>query len=622
MNKRGELEIDSRHIAALLAWGLVIVLLLAGVGSNLSLRAPLLVPLVLIVAFAFLSGISGLWSGSAERSINELNRVLAYLGFFTATLLVTQTSKNRQGFAQGIAAACGAVALLALTSRLLPGVLTIVDEGGNRLSYPLIYFNATGMLLSAGILLGLWMTRRGSGAALRWGAAGLLPAMVLALYLTLSRGGIAVGIIGAIALLFLSRHRLLYLATLLVTLASAAPAILVVRGSQDLSDGIRNQAAQDQGLTVLLVLLAGTAFALIGHWVLQQVRAKPGQAARRAVAFSLNRTVLRVVAAALGVALVIGVGVFGERAWDSFSNNEITTAVQGSDRLTQLSGTGRSDFWRVAIDSFEEKPIAGNGAGTFQFTWREERSIPNEVRDAHSLYLEAFSELGLLGGLTILALMAAFMTWGFLAWKRAEGEERERAAALFAVLLASVVLFAIDWSWEMPAVGAVLFLTGGVLMNVRLTQLTEPVPVQSNGHEQAGGRRFALAITGLAVAWVSMAFLAAPLWGQRQINQSQDAAADGDIGTAIERAQSARSIEPWAASPYLQLALLAQLQGDLPSAINLLGEAIDREDRNWQLYNLRAQMETELGDTASAERDFARARELNPIIFEAAAGAG
>jgi Flp pilus assembly protein TadD len=75
----------------------------------------------------------------------------------------------------------------------------------------------------------------------------------------------------------------------------------------------------------------------------------------------------------------------------------------------------------------------------------------------------------------------------------------------------------------------------------------------------------------------------------------------------------ARSIEPWAASPYLQLGLLAEAQGDYATATQRLTQAIDREDRNWQLYYLRSKVEREAGDTAAAQADLRQARRLNPL---------
>ena len=74
--------------------------------------------------------------------------------------------------------------------------------------------------------------------------------------------------------------------------------------------------------------------------------------------------------------------------------------------------------------------------------------------------------------------------------------------------------------------------------------------------------------------------LIGPLLVDREINASQSAAADGESRPAPSTTpKTARSIEPFAASPYVQLGLLAELQGEYATAIERLTQAIDREDR-------------------------------------------
>jgi Flp pilus assembly protein TadD len=81
----------------------------------------------------------------------------------------------------------------------------------------------------------------------------------------------------------------------------------------------------------------------------------------------------------------------------------------------------------------------------------------------------------------------------------------------------------------------------------------------------------------------------------------------------VDHANTARSIEPWASSPYVQLGLLAELQGDNPGAVSRFSQAIDREDGNWELYLLRARAERKTGQLGAARSDVARARQLNPL---------
>jgi tetratricopeptide (TPR) repeat protein len=176
-------------------------------------------------------------------------------------------------------------------------------------------------------------------------------------------------------------------------------------------------------------------------------------------------------------------------------------------------------------------------------------------------------------------------------------------------MLAFAIGAAFDWFWEIAGLGAVFFLAGGVMVGVRRAQLA---PGQETQTRQARGRRYGLAVAGLGVAWIAAIALVGPLLVDREIKSSQSAAAAGDFAAAVSHADTARSIEPWAASPYVQLGLLAELQGDYPTAVANFTHAIDREGENWQWYYLRSKAEHGGGDDAAAQRDLERARQLNP----------
>jgi exopolyphosphatase/pppGpp-phosphohydrolase len=63
----------------------------------------------------------------------------------------------------------------------------------------------------------------------------------------------------------------------------------------------------------------------------------------------------------------------------------------------------------------------------------------------------------------------------------------------------------------------------------------------------------------LVVAGVCVILAAAlPLLTNREIQASQAAVRAGDLGAAFKRADNARKIEPWATSPYQQLALVSE----------------------------------------------------------------
>jgi O-antigen ligase len=610
----GGFEVTARHIAGLAVWLVVVGLLVLGVASRATLGRPFHWAVGSIVGLALWSALSSFWSGSVELSVTEADRVLVYLGFFLAAFLIVQTEERRQRFAEGLAIAVALVALLGLGSRLLPHVLEVGESlgSGPRLRYPLGYWNANGAMFGIGVALLLWTSRRAAWRGLQWLSVAAMPAVLLALYVTYSRGGLLALAVAAACTIALSSDRLWMLATLGIGAIGALPAVLALQARRSLADNIDVQASVDQGATVLLILLAGIALALLLFAALRWAERRGGGLTGRAVALSRNRTVLKGIAAAVAVIAIGGAIAIGGRAWDQFSSPEAQFPYEAEKHFSEINGAGRHDFFRVAVDAFEEKPIAGIGAGTYEFAWNERRSIERPVRDAHSLYLEAFAELGIVGGALVLLLVGGLLWTGFRAWRAAVHPQRDLYATLFGVTLAFAVGAAIDWFWEIAAFGAVFFLAAAILVAARCAQLARA----SAAKREEGGedRRFGLTIAGLAIAWVAAIALIGPLLVDREIEASRSAADAGDFAAAVDHANTARSIEPFAATPYVQLGLLAELQRDYATAAERLTQAISREDRNWQLYYLRSRVEHEAGDEAAAEADLARARRLNPRL--------
>jgi tetratricopeptide (TPR) repeat protein len=96
------------------------------------------------------------------------------------------------------------------------------------------------------------------------------------------------------------------------------------------------------------------------------------------------------------------------------------------------------------------------------------------------------------------------------------------------------------------------------------------------------------------------------------ISASQDAAARGDLHTAIDRALQVRSIEPWSSRPYQQLALLQEQAGRDRTARRWIRMAIARDRSDWQLWLIKSRIETELGAIPAATTSIRRIKVLNP----------
>ena len=139
------------------------------------------VALGLLSAFAVWTALGITWSESAERSAAEAARVAAYLGVF-ALALAAQGRDGLRRTANAVAAAIALIGVLALLSRLHPAWFPTNDAAqllepdvGNRLSYPVNYWNGLAALLAMGIPLVLGGPGRSTSRDPRLAAAACRP---------------------------------------------------------------------------------------------------------------------------------------------------------------------------------------------------------------------------------------------------------------------------------------------------------------------------------------------------------------------------------------------------------------------------------------------------------------
>ena len=250
----GGFDVVDRHIAGLGAWLVVVALIVFGAGLAARRRAG---PSTGRPGCWDLSW-SGrhfrpLWSGSVELSVIEADRVLVYLGFFLAAFLLAQTTERRQRFAEGIA--IGFAICRPRQARQPPPA---ARDRGLRIAR-----QRRPPALSARLLerqrddvrdhrraAALDEPQRRAGRALRWLSVAAIPAVLLTLYFTYSRGGLLTLVVAAGCLLALSADRLWLLATLAIGAARRDfPRCSPSRPATSLADNTRNQASVDQGVT-------------------------------------------------------------------------------------------------------------------------------------------------------------------------------------------------------------------------------------------------------------------------------------------------------------------------------------------------------------------------------------
>jgi O-antigen ligase len=606
-------HVDRGIVAIALLWTTI---LLVALGVWPTARVPYVAVVVtgLFAAFAAWVLLSTVWAPSAEDALTEFNRVSLYL----TTLVLVVLASARGGAARwldGIALGIVFVLVVALVSRLfhgtfeLRGVPEFLPAARNRLSFPVDYWNGLAILLALGVPLLLRIAVEAPRAAFRGAALGTFPLMSAALFFTSSRGGVIVAVIGMVAFAAFGSRRMHVAGAATVAVIAAAGATWIVAGRKTLANGPLESdvaATEGQAAAVLLALLAaGTGFA----WAVASRVLPPEISLRRGVRFALL--------AAAGLTAVVVLAMLDPiRAFDTFRQPPGAVAIAQADfakaHLLSGGGSGRWQFWTAAGDQFREHPVSGAGAGSYESWWLEHASFPYFTRDAHSLFVEILGELGLVGFLFLASTFAAGIVAGARRLRESNAGDRNATAAALAAFIGFLIGAAIDWMWELT----ITSLVGVTLLAV----LVGPATATPRSRLVPARNRFGFAVAAIAAAWLLLAAQVAPLLGEVQLRESQEAARRGDLPAAADAAGAARRLEPWAASPYLQLALIDEEVGDLGGATRWIDDAIARDTRDWRLWLVSARLHTKTGDVGRARQALRRAAQLNPLSPLFAAG--
>ena len=530
------------------------------------------------------------------RPLLEFDRTSTYLALFLLSALVA-SRLSLVWIADGLGAGIAVVGVLALVSRLVPGSLgseslhLLLPSVATRLSYPLGYWNGLAVLVAFAFPLLLRASGEARGRLARGVAAAPLPMLAVVVYLTSSRGGFLAAVLGTLVLVVASRRRTTLVAVTAVVVAGSLIGIIVVSRSRHLVDGPLNATAtSSEGIRALVWLIAiSVVTAALAALVPSALRAPTW----------LGRAFVGV---AVAVVVVAALASHPIARFEDFRKPPAALAESGSVRAHLLSsnGSGRWQFWRAAVAQFEEHPLNGGGAGSYEAWWAKHGSLATFIRDAHSLELETLSELGVVG----LGLLVSFFVLALLAvrrcWEVGGDMQRSARAALLGVVISFVLASAIDWMWEMTVVTAVATVALGALVG------HGPVGVKPTP------RRLTLRTALMILALAGVISEASPLLAEIEITRSERAVAAGNWRAAASAAAAARALEPWAATPYLQAALVYERAGDLLDARAQITAAIARSPDDWRLHLIAARIYAKGGEIGRARDELLGARDLNP----------
>ncbi len=588
-------------------WWVVLAGVLVGALPRQRLGALAWAALGLFAAFTIWTALSLGWTESAEKTSADLARVATYLGVLFLALLARGSKAARRMLA-AMGAGIATVAIVGLLSRLHPAWFPeAIDtarilEAHDRLAFPLNYWNGLAALVAIGLPLLLQLAADVRSVALRALAAAALPALLLTVYFTISRGGIGTSFVAVAVYLAFASDRLPKTLTTLIAAAGGATLIAAASQRDALQEGLLNAAARQQGdemlwMTIVVCAAVGLLHAGISLGLVHDMRPRWTYVPRRR---ALALTAVG-VAALLVAAIAIDAPQRVSNAWGDFKEPN-SGPGEGHQRLGSVAGESRYQFWSAAVRQEETKPLTGTGSGTFTYWWSRDGSTGETVQDAHSLYMQTLGELGIVGAILLGAVLLTILLGGGAITVRAGPQLRPWLAAALAGCVAFCITASFDWMWQLPVLAVALLLLASVLLTAG---------VDRRDGEMAGFS-LPLRIGSVAVAAAAIVAIAIPLSSSSLVRQSQTDARAGDLTAALSAAESAQNAQPDAASPRIQEALLLEAAGDLPAATAAARAATEREETNWRNWLVLSRLEAKQGHAAAAVRAYAKAKSLNP----------
>jgi hypothetical protein len=597
----GGFDVTTRAYAAIAAWWLIGAGAALTLGatraltSRLALAAPALLSLYALWILLSLS-----WAPDDERAFEQFNEVSLYVAILVLAIVLARVVPA-SWLVGGIALALSAIAVVALVSRVFPSAFPGSTSQGAvlntlyvRLSFPLGYWNGLGIevALALPLLLSIMVSRRSRLASAL--AALPLPVIAADMYLTSSRGAFVTAFVAVVAYLLLAAKRWTALAAAVLTGVAGALTVGFLHSRHALVNGQTTTAlGVHQGHVVAVavaVIAIGSALAWLGSAELARRLPAPPRLAGWATA---------------GVLVLAAIAAFvASHPVRRFHEFKAQTSLKGASdvvaaHLLSTSGSGRWQLWSAAASQFKAHPLNGGGAGSYEFWWLQHRPIGLFSQYAHSLYLEAMGELGIVGLLLLVAAVLVAIVGAVRATLLLRSPE---VAGLAACGIAFFVSAGYDWTWQL----------GGVAM-VGVGALGLALGVLPSGRAAPWGRfglaRPVLGLLAVAAIIPQIVVLALGL----HLRNSLIADESGNFAHAKSQALAAKAVEPWAASPYVRLAFIDEQLGQLPEARALFGEAIRRSHDNWQLWRSAAQVDVRLGKIIRARQEFEEARRLDPL---------
>lgn len=574
-------------LGTLLLTGILAAVVVGSGGLPRRLGRSETVALVAMSALTVWAFASIAWADVRGDAWYGADRLLLYLATFSLFLVLRWRTTTAMVVLAAYVLGVAGVAVLTL-ARASSGDTDLFLAG--RLSYPTGYPNANAAFFLSAFWVALVLaTRRSTGVPLRVAAATAATLLAQIALLSQSRATLAAFPVTALLLLLVLPGRVR-------TGTGVTVSIVVVAVTWSTHVAVFD-AAENGGLDLETVVERSCGLIAVTSAVIALATLVWALVDNRALLSHRRQRLLERFAIVAGAVALVG------------ATAAVVTAVAVTDGTKAHFSAGfgaynnRGDFWRVAMDGFEQNPLLGIGADNFSVDYIRDRRSDEEPAYPHSLEIMVLSQLGLVGGLLFVAFLGAA---GVAVLPR--GHEEPAATTVVGAALAGSMYFfvhaSVDWFWEIPALGAPAFALLGLALSVRTC---------ARRGEAVSSVRAPAPVLGIAVAVAGAAAVACALpWlSQRQIDRAL-AVWRSDPNSAYAHLERARSLDPLSAQPDLVAGVIAARLDDRARMLALFRRSLERNPRSWYAQLEHGLAESVVGRQQAAIEGVRRAIELNP----------
>ena len=375
------------------------------------------------------------------------------------------------------------VGLLAATAQVSIKDAVWFTSGSYRLSSIFQYSNAY-----AGFLLAFFLGTAYAVVSARRTVAACLHALMLvpiglSLILTYSRGALVlVPLLVLVTLVFLRPDRqIAYIAVLAVSITGSLVILnpytehyLDIARRVIPADGEGKPAilpAQDPAVVKawLLLLAASLAIALF-VWAIRTTLPRLERRLSRWTERSWAAFVLPSAGGGLGIAAAVL--LFGTGLADRILPRSIAERMANIN-FRQHSVLERFTFYRDALKLSSDYPLLGAGGGGWTALYEQYQNNPYSSRQAHSYFFQTLVEVGWIGLLILIGLIAGvFLYYLHYYWR--ERTEQPRHFVFFILAFSILAHSMIDFDMSFVYIGALVFFSLGVLASIYRDRLAIP----------------------------------------------------------------------------------------------------------------------------------------------------